>query len=181
VLVTRVLKRTWSVRSANASSFTRFGSSPHFESFEEARVGAIPRFGSTGSMCSILLPRPDDRLPDVLMLRLLVRHQPRDEQRGNRQACCHEHHKTRWRVVLPPDTPNALVDLGLPVMDGFELADRLRAEPALKDLTLIALTGYAQEIDRDRTAASGFDVHLAKPIDVHQVAELIRVASMKQA
>jgi CheY-like chemotaxis protein len=84
-------------------------------------------------------------------------------------------------VVLPPDTPNALVDLGLPVMDGFELADRLRAEPALKDLTLIALTGYAQEIDRDRTAAPGFDVHLAKPIDVHQVAELIRVASMKQA
>jgi signal transduction histidine kinase len=74
----------------------------------------------------------------------------------------------------------ALLDLGLPVMDGFELGDRLRADPALKDMTLIALTGYAQEIDRDRTAASGFDLHLAKPIDVHQLTELIRVASMKQ-
>jgi CheY-like chemotaxis protein len=75
----------------------------------------------------------------------------------------------------------ALLDLCLPVMDGFELAaDRLRADPALKDPTLIALTGYAQEIDGDRTAASGFDLHLAKPIDVHQLAELMRVASMKQ-
>jgi CheY-like chemotaxis protein len=45
---------------------------------------------------------------------------------------------------------------------------------------LIALTGSARAIDRDRTAASGFDLHLAKPLDVHQRAELIRVASMKQ-
>jgi CheY-like chemotaxis protein len=63
---------------------------------------------------------------------------------------------------------------------GFELADRLRADPSAEDLTLIALTGYAQEVDRDRTAASGIDLHLAKPIDVHQLADLIRVASMKQ-
>jgi CheY-like chemotaxis protein len=71
----------------------------------------------------------------------------------------------------------ALLDLGLPVMDGFELADRLRAEPRLRGVTLIALTGYAQEVDRRRTAASGFDLHLAKPIDVHQLDALIRAAS----
>ena len=68
----------------------------------------------------------------------------------------------------------ALLDLGLPVMDGFELAERLRGESGLSNLTLVAVTGYAQEVDRRRTAASGFQLHLAKPIDVHQLDTFIR-------
>jgi signal transduction histidine kinase len=68
----------------------------------------------------------------------------------------------------------ALLDLGLPVMDGFELAERLRGESGLNDVTLIAVTGYAQEVDRRRTAASGFDLHLAKPVDVLQLDRFIR-------
>jgi CheY-like chemotaxis protein/two-component sensor histidine kinase len=68
----------------------------------------------------------------------------------------------------------ALLDLGLPVMDGFELGERLRAEPDLQGIVLIAVTGYAQLLDRRRTEASGFDAHLAKPIDVHEVDRLIR-------
>jgi CheY-like chemotaxis protein len=75
----------------------------------------------------------------------------------------------------------ALLDLGLPVMDGFELADRLRGESGLTDLTLIAVTGYAQEVDRRRTAASGFDLHLAKPIDVHQLDTFIRASTENSA
>jgi signal transduction histidine kinase len=75
----------------------------------------------------------------------------------------------------------ALLDLGLPVMDGFELADRLRGESGLSDLTLIAVTGYAQEVDRRRTAASGFDLHLAKPIDVHQLDTFIRASTENSA
>jgi len=71
----------------------------------------------------------------------------------------------------------ALLDLGLPVMDGFELADRLRGESGLSDVTLIAVTGYAQEVDRRRTAASAFDLHLAKPIDVHQLDGFIRAST----
>jgi CheY-like chemotaxis protein len=59
-------------------------------------------------------------------------------------------------------------------MDGFELADRLRGESGITDLTLIAVTGYTQEVDRQRTAASGFELHLAKPIDVHQLDTFIR-------
>lgn len=73
----------------------------------------------------------------------------------------------------------ALLDLGLPVMDGFEVANRPRAEAGLRDLTLIAVTGYAQEGDRRRTTASGFDLHLAKPIDVHQLDAFIRAGSSK--
>jgi CheY-like chemotaxis protein len=68
----------------------------------------------------------------------------------------------------------ALLDLGLPVMDGFELGERLRADPALKGIVLIAVTGYAQELDRRRSSASGFDAHMAKPIDVHELDRLIR-------
>jgi CheY-like chemotaxis protein/two-component sensor histidine kinase len=68
----------------------------------------------------------------------------------------------------------ALLDLGLPVMDGFELGERLRADPDLQGIVLIAVTGYAQELDRRRSTASGFDAHVAKPIDVHELDRLIR-------
>lgn len=68
----------------------------------------------------------------------------------------------------------ALLDLGLPVMDGFELAERLRTDCGLDDLPVIAITGYAQEIDRQRTASRGFRGHLAKPVDVHVLDEMIR-------
>ena len=68
----------------------------------------------------------------------------------------------------------ALLDLGLPVMDGFELGERRRADPDLQGIVLIAVTGYAQELDRRRSAAAGFDAHMAKPIDVHELDRLIR-------
>jgi signal transduction histidine kinase/ActR/RegA family two-component response regulator len=60
----------------------------------------------------------------------------------------------------------ALLDIGLPEMDGYELARRLRAMPALTDLRLIALTGYGQAEDRQRAQAAGFDDHLVKPVDL---------------
>jgi len=60
----------------------------------------------------------------------------------------------------------AFIDIGLPVMDGYELAERLRAMPALKGIRLIALTGYGQESDRRRAREAGFDQHLVKPVDI---------------
>jgi signal transduction histidine kinase/DNA-binding response OmpR family regulator len=68
----------------------------------------------------------------------------------------------------------ALLDLGLPVMDGFELGERLRAHRSPEDILLIALTGYAQEVDRQRTAAAGFADHLVKPVDVLHLDALLR-------
>jgi CheY-like chemotaxis protein len=57
----------------------------------------------------------------------------------------------------------AVLDIGLPVMDGYELARRLRlGDPALR---LVALTGYGQAEDRARSRAAGFQEHLVKPID----------------
>jgi CheY-like chemotaxis protein len=60
----------------------------------------------------------------------------------------------------------ALLDIGLPGMDGYELAGRLRETPGLADVRLMAVTGYGQESDRQRSAAAGFDTHLVKPIDL---------------
>ena len=63
-----------------------------------------------------------------------------------------------------------LLDIGLPHMDGYELARRLRAQPQLNGLRLVALTGYGQSDDRQRALAAGFDDHLVKPVDL-QVLE----------
>ena len=60
----------------------------------------------------------------------------------------------------------ALLDIGLPVMDGYELAIRLRQRPGLADVTLVAVTGYGQSSDKARTRAAGFDHHLVKPVDL---------------
>jgi signal transduction histidine kinase/DNA-binding response OmpR family regulator len=67
-------------------------------------------------------------------------------------------------VELDPDV--ALLDIGLPVMDGFELAGHFQAHPRLRRTRLIAVTGYGQDRDRARSAAAGFEAHLVKPIDV---------------
>jgi PAS domain S-box-containing protein len=60
----------------------------------------------------------------------------------------------------------ALVDIGLPEMDGYELAQRLRALPEASGLRLIAVTGYGQSEDQQRAMAAGFDAHLVKPVDL---------------
>ncbi len=72
------------------------------------------------------------------------------------------------------DPELALLDIGLPVMDGYELARRLRDDPALRRVPLVALTGYGQPSDRERSEAAGFDAHLVKPVDIERVAALIR-------
>jgi two-component system CheB/CheR fusion protein len=66
-----------------------------------------------------------------------------------------------------------LIDIGLPGMDGYELARRIRRHPDLKGIVLVALTGYAQEDDRQRAFAAGFDYHLVKPVDVDALQGLV--------
>jgi signal transduction histidine kinase len=72
---------------------------------------------------------------------------------------------------LVPDV--ALLDIGLPVMDGYELARRIHAEPSLADVRLVALTGYGQEADRRRSERAGFAAHLVKPVHVEHLRALI--------
>jgi len=66
-----------------------------------------------------------------------------------------------------------LLDLGLPGMDGFEVARRLRADSSLAKARVIAITGYGQDVDRRRTAQLGIERHLVKPVDLDTVIEAV--------
>jgi PAS domain S-box-containing protein len=70
-----------------------------------------------------------------------------------------------------------LLDVGLPGMHGYEVAERLRGLPENKDLVIVALTGYGQEQDRQRAMEAGFDHHFVKPIDFQRLESLINALS----
>ena len=66
-----------------------------------------------------------------------------------------------------------LLDIGLPGMDGYELARRLRATPGLDGVVLIAVTGYGDEQARQQATAAGFDHHFVKPVDPARLVALV--------
>jgi CheY-like chemotaxis protein len=66
-----------------------------------------------------------------------------------------------------------LLDIGMPGMDGLEVARRVRQRNGCQDITLIALTGWGQKEDLDNTQAAGFDHHLTKPVDVEALTKLL--------
>ena len=65
-----------------------------------------------------------------------------------------------------------ICDIGLPLMDGYEVARRMRAEPSLAGVRLVALTGYGRPEDLRRSREAGFDAHLVKPFDLAKIAEV---------
>ncbi len=71
----------------------------------------------------------------------------------------------------PPDV--MLIDIGLPVMNGYELAARLREALPASKLRLIAVTGYGQDTDREQSRKAGFDLHLVKPVDLDTLQRAI--------
>jgi CheY-like chemotaxis protein len=71
----------------------------------------------------------------------------------------------------------ALVDIGLPAMDGYQLARKLRQLPELRATRLFAVTGHGQLADRRRSAQAGFERHLLKPVDLKELRRLIDAAS----
>ncbi len=71
----------------------------------------------------------------------------------------------------------AILDIGLPGMNGYELAHELRTRLGERSPRLIALSGYAEEADRARALASGFDAHFAKPVDIDKLVQAIEGAA----
>lgn len=69
-----------------------------------------------------------------------------------------------------------LLDIGLPDMSGYEVAQSMRHEAWGKQLTLIAVTGWGQDSDKQRALAAGFDQHLTKPIDPARLKALLEEA-----
>lgn len=76
--------------------------------------------------------------------------------------------------ALPRFAPQVVImDIGMPVMDGYETATRMRQQPWGKSAVLIALSGWGQETDMDRSRRAGFDHHLVKPVEQEALEELI--------
>ena len=69
-----------------------------------------------------------------------------------------------------------LLDIGLPGMDGYEVAARLRREECCRDAVIIAVSGYGQDEDRRRSREAGFDHHLVKPLDHDALLSLLAAA-----
>ena len=67
----------------------------------------------------------------------------------------------------------ALLDIGMPKLDGYEVARRIRAQPWGRGIRLVALTGWGQDSDRRRSSEAGFDTHLVKPLDIDKLTELL--------
>jgi PAS domain S-box-containing protein len=75
-------------------------------------------------------------------------------------------------VSFKPDV--VLLDIGLPVMDGYEVAQRLRSRIPIEQMRIVALSGYGQQADRERATQAGFDDYLVKPIDPTLLTEFLR-------
>jgi len=108
----------------------------------------------------------DDNVDAAVTLSMLL------ESGGHRVAV--EHDALRALECARQFRPQAcLLDIGLPGIDGLELARRLRALPETAEAMLVAVTGYGQARDRDQILAAGFDHHLVKPIDTGRLYALL--------
>ena len=74
-----------------------------------------------------------------------------------------------------------LLDIGMPGMDGLEVARRARQRADGRDLTLIALSGWGQEEDRRRSREAGIDYHLVKPVDLDELGQLLTALAPARA
>ena len=111
----------------------------------------------------------DDNLDAAEMLKILL------ESMGHEVLVEHGPFEALERAKLcKPQV--CLVDIGLPVIDGNELARRLRSQPENAGTVLIAVTGYGQESDRQSTLSAGFDHHFVKPVDTKALTSILSAA-----
>jgi len=111
----------------------------------------------------------DDNVDAAVMLAMLL------ESAGHEVLV--EHGAQAALARAPRARPQVcLLDIGLPEMDGKELARRLRANPATAHAVLVAVTGYGQEADRQQIMAAGFDHHLVKPLHMDSLQAIMATA-----
>ncbi len=140
-----------------------------------AEPGASPaerdRQSATGKSLRILVV--DDNVDAAQMLAMYL------QASGHHVAV--EHGGAKGLDRSRSERPDVcLLDIGLPEMDGNELARRLRAQPETRESLLIAITGYGQEDDRNAALDAGFDHHFVKPVDPRMLLSLLGEASGAQ-
>ena len=84
--------------------------------------------------------------------------------------------ETALRAALADPPQVVLLDIGLPRLDGYEVAKRLRQQVGLSHVVIVAVTGYGQASDRERSRGAGFDHHLLKPVDLASVQSILATA-----
>ncbi len=118
--------------------------------------------GKRGSRILVVDDNIDTATGMARLLRLL----------GNEVQLAHDGHSAvDVARMLSPDF--ILLDIGLPGMNGYQVAQRLRHEPCCKNTLIIAVSGYGQEEDRRRSREAGFDHHLVKPVDFDSLLSLM--------
>ena len=129
-----------------------------------ARARAALSSPAPASGVRVLVVDDNDDVRDMLRMQLsLGGHEVHEAADG--------HAAVEIAERIGPDV--ALVDLGLPGLDGYEVARRIRASARGPSPLLVAITGYGRAEDRERALASGFDVHLTKPVPPEHVAEVV--------
>lgn len=112
----------------------------------------------------------DDNVDTVTTLAMLVRESGYDVRTAYDGS-------TVLEAVLDYRPNVVLLDIGLPGMNGYEVAKQIRQQPALKNSVLVAMTGYGQESDRKSSHDAGFDYHLVKPADFPKVLRILATVS----
>jgi CheY-like chemotaxis protein len=108
----------------------------------------------------------DDHPDGAEMLRLLLEREGHDVDVAYDGA-------TALALAASSKPEFMILDIGMPEMDGYEVARRLRQDPAMASVRLIALTGYGQETDAQRSHDRGFDHHLVKPVNVETLRRIL--------
>jgi signal transduction histidine kinase/DNA-binding response OmpR family regulator len=145
------------------------------------RVPAFNEASNTGVGSDAVNPEPDARPTRCLILVV-------DDNADVAESIAMVLRLDGHEVLVAHDGPSALkiaaarppviafMDIGMPVMDGCELARRFRREPALKETVLVALTGWGQEDDVRRTQQAGFQHHLVKPVSLATLERVLATA-----
>lgn len=124
------------------------------------------RDASTDSLADLGVLVVDDNRDSAQSLCMLLQHLGADVHIADGGVAALEALRTHHPEVV-------LLDIGMPEMDGYEVARRARQRPEGRDALLVALTGWGQEEDRRRSREAGFDHHLVKPLDLAALQELL--------
>jgi PAS domain S-box-containing protein len=116
----------------------------------------------------------DDNVDAAIMLASVL------EAIGHRAETVHDGVSAVRKIVA--DKPDlAIVDIGMPALNGYEVARQIRAQPEMAGTLLVALTGWGGELDRSRSDDAGFDAHLTKPAGLDELGAIIQRARARRA
>lgn len=129
-------------------------------------AAAIPEPGAVARKRIIVVDHNDDQVHSLAMLLTMMGHTVSQATSGPEAIA--------QAVEFRPDV--MLVDIGMPGMEGYEVARRIRQKPDMRNVFLVAQTGWGGDIERQRSRDAGFDDHLVKPLTPASLDEVLRLA-----